>query len=616
MPLRRHLLAAATVLATPLLQGAVYTVAPDGSGDYTEIQAAIDIANPGDRLEVSPGVYVGLIDFGGKSIEVVGIAGPGPTLLDGNCLGDTVDMTETGTGALLEGFTVTGACPPAGSSNSSYAIFAGASAATIRRVVIRDNNGRGIGSGAYPSPCPASPLVIQDSAFVNNFGSGARYVLDLGCSTVLETILIAGNQFNPGIQAWDTETLDASNIVISHPGRAFAIDSRTATGSIRNITVQYSAQPFTVGVMLRDRAPAPFISSSIISGPSDVVIGGEQGFEGALDNEYTNLWGQPGALLTYRVPDPTGTAGNISADPLFVAFSDDGIWGNDDLCLAPGSPGIDAGDPDPAFNDDDGSRNDMGAFGGPGAPSCEYMRDSDADGFAPIMGDCDDLNGTAYPFATEIVCDGIDQDCDGIDPVGDRDGDGFDGDACGGTDCDDEDPAIHPDATEEACDEIDQDCDGADLIPDEDGDGYGDAACGGVDCDDQAESVHPDALEICGDGIDNDCLDGDREGDLDEDGTYGPECGGEDCDDEDPERFPSAVDEFCDDIDQDCNGTDAEPPEGCGDDADDDGGLGDGGPGGCACTGSLSPPIVPSPWLLVALMGPGVLRRRRIHVER
>jgi hypothetical protein len=50
--------------------------------------------------------------------------------------------------------------------------------------------------------------------------------------------------------------------------------------------------------------------------------------------------------------------GNIDADPLFL--------GNSDFHLQPGSPCIDAGNPDPQYNDNDGSRNDMGAYGGPG----------------------------------------------------------------------------------------------------------------------------------------------------------------------------------------------------------------------------------------------------------
>jgi hypothetical protein len=49
-------------------------------------------------------------------------------------------------------------------------------------------------------------------------------------------------------------------------------------------------------------------------------------------------------------------------DPMFV----DPVAG--DFTLAAGSPAIDAGDPDPAYTDLDGTPNDLGAFGGPGSP--------------------------------------------------------------------------------------------------------------------------------------------------------------------------------------------------------------------------------------------------------
>lgn len=52
-----------------------------------------------------------------------------------------------------------------------------------------------------------------------------------------------------------------------------------------------------------------------------------------------------------------GGEGNIGLDPLFVDPS------NGDYSLAWGSPCIDAGDPDPIYNDGDGSRADMGAIG-------------------------------------------------------------------------------------------------------------------------------------------------------------------------------------------------------------------------------------------------------------
>lgn len=62
------------------------------------------------------------------------------------------------------------------------------------------------------------------------------------------------------------------------------------------------------------------------------------------------------------------------------AFSDDPLFWGEGFRLAPGSPCIDAGNPDPAFADPDGSRNDIGAFGGPGSPvwRCGYTEIDEA----------------------------------------------------------------------------------------------------------------------------------------------------------------------------------------------------------------------------------------------
>ncbi|MDP7112092.1 MAG: putative metal-binding motif-containing protein, partial [Myxococcota bacterium] len=133
--------------------------------------------------------------------------------------------------------------------------------------------------------------------------------------------------------------------------------------------------------------------------------------------------------------------------------------------------------------------------------------DEDGDGLATACGDCDDTDETSYPGADE-VCDGQDNDCDGVLPTDEEDGDGDGWSGCGG-DCDDGDAAVFPGA-EEGCDGVDTDCDGilGETEVDADGDGFF-AACdgpsGGPDCDDTNPEVFPGAPDLCDDIADNDC---------------------------------------------------------------------------------------------------------------
>jgi len=185
--------------------------------------------------------------------------------------------------------------------------------------------------------------------------------------------------------------------------------------------------------------------------------------------------------------------------------------------------------------------------GEPG-PAAKDLSDADGDGFA-AGDDCDDGNKNIHPGASDIVGDGIDHNCDGVDGV-DADGDGSASEDSGGDDCDDQNAGHLPGAADTVGDGIDQNCDGLDGV-DADGDGSASEDSGGDDCNDADPQTSPLAVDTFGDGIDQDC-DGFDGVDADADGYASRDSGGEDCDDADADINPDAEEIWYDDIDQDC----------------------------------------------------------------
>ncbi|MBW2256784.1 MAG: hypothetical protein JRI25_19615 [Deltaproteobacteria bacterium] len=267
-------------------------------------------------------------------------------------------------------------------------------------------------------------------------------------------------------------------------------------------------------------------------GAAEVCNGADDDCDGTIDED------APGASLWFLDADGDGFG-----DPEAPAWSCDAI-------------------DDHVDNDDDCDDSNAAAY--PGASEVWYDgvdqacdggndHDQDGDGF-PVGSDCNDTNATVSPGAVETWYDGTDQDCDGADDF-DRDGDGFrDADeAVDGDDCDDGNAAINPGATDIVGDDTDQNCDGVDGT-DADGDGVASEASGGEDCDDAEEDI-PGSSDTYGNNIDENC-DGVDGTDADGDGWASSESGGPDCDDGDSGVHPGAPDTVGDGDDLNCDDTD------------------------------------------------------------
>ena len=115
------------------LEPTTWTVDDDGPAAFQTIQAAINVAQPGDLVVVGSGVYREHVALN-KSVRVVGVGDKGTAVIDGEGTGTVV--LATAYNATLEGFTVR--------NGLNGIIVSAAWNCTIKWNTVEDNENRGI----------------------------------------------------------------------------------------------------------------------------------------------------------------------------------------------------------------------------------------------------------------------------------------------------------------------------------------------------------------------------------------------------------------------------------------------------------------------------------------
>jgi len=205
-------------------------------------------------------------------------------------------------------------------------------------------------SGTLTSSAAETYLANNTLKWVRVAGTGKMWMI----GNLVDVGLVDGGEF---VFAQGTSTLFAYNNIIrrTHSGVLFndnfaiRVSSGAKLEAHNNViynTVNSSGTGGNCRGISLDGSSGAAITSNLFHTIGRYFIYGPLSMNTAMNNNSTASYG--GGI----VPQNT-----LAADPLVVDTTN--------FVLQAGSPARDAGNPDPRFNDIDGTRNDMGIFGGP-----------------------------------------------------------------------------------------------------------------------------------------------------------------------------------------------------------------------------------------------------------
>jgi len=323
------LLMLALVLAVPAAADTHYVSAGQS------IQAAIDDANDGDEIEVTPGTYNEAIDFKGKAVRLYSSDGREVTTIDANGLNSSVVKCESGEDAntVLEGFTITGGNANGPDPNDKHGggmLNISSNPTVTGCTFISNSASRGGGMYNYLS----SPTVTNCIFTINSaeLGGGGMYNREssltlINCTFTHNSTAYGGGMFNIGTSSPTVTNCTFSGNTATNGGGMY---SNGTSPTVTNCTFSGNWAKWDGGGMLNNSS-YPLVTNCIV---------------------WNNTWGQitytnttsPIPMVTYSdVQYANGESwfgdGCIEADPLFVNAAS-----GDLRLLSDASPCVDAGD--------------------------------------------------------------------------------------------------------------------------------------------------------------------------------------------------------------------------------------------------------------------------------
>jgi len=375
------------------------TSGPLGSrgNPYTTIQEGVDASD--DCVYVYTGTYNEDVTLT-KDLLVLGINGADDTTIQGTGSGPTVTIDGVSSDGVLQGFTITGGrgkqeittdtescgsdatCTVTTTSYWGGCLYVNSSQVALTELVVQkcvlpdysyesDESGNVTVtySGGGGALLQASSPQVTDVVFrANSADNGGGVLVRDNGSPTFSHVLFDGNTSSSGggVATQDSSPAFSNSIFANN----VASGSGSGTGGA---AVEVAGGVFTANfvtgvgntgassVYLGGSASSAVVNTIFQANSSGYLIDGDG--SGTSSFSYNDIYNAAGSgAFSSAIIDPTGSLGNISADAMFVAFTDDGSYSDDNLHLSAGSPAENTGSP--ADTDADGSAADMGAYGG------------------------------------------------------------------------------------------------------------------------------------------------------------------------------------------------------------------------------------------------------------